>query len=121
MQIRAGYEISYDCPQPTPMILTLSAAAEVRQPSGVHQPPLPFKCAGAPQKIVYLTADHLHRRGVLKDCSLDYYVHAPVIFGVPFFARELVKIAARYGIKVHYQHNLVAVDGPGGRRRRSRR
>jgi transglutaminase-like putative cysteine protease len=24
LQIRAGYEISYDCPQPTPMILTLS-------------------------------------------------------------------------------------------------
>jgi len=24
MQIRAGYKISYDCPQPTPMILTLS-------------------------------------------------------------------------------------------------
>ena len=24
MKIRAGYEISYDCPQPTPMILTLS-------------------------------------------------------------------------------------------------
>jgi sulfide:quinone oxidoreductase len=76
------------------------------------QPPLPFKCPGAPQKIVYLTADHLQRQGILKDCSLDYYVHAPVIFGVPFFARELVKVAARYGIDVHYQHNLVAVDGP---------
>jgi hypothetical protein len=24
MKIRAGYEVSYDCPQPTPMILTLS-------------------------------------------------------------------------------------------------
>jgi hypothetical protein len=24
MKIRAGYDISYDCPQPTPMILTLS-------------------------------------------------------------------------------------------------
>src|SRR5664279_6529021 len=24
MMIRAGYQISYDCPQPTPMILTLS-------------------------------------------------------------------------------------------------
>src|SRR6266581_9031111 len=24
MKIRAGYEISYDCPQPTPMILALS-------------------------------------------------------------------------------------------------
>src|SRR4029077_1802395 len=76
------------------------------------QPPLPFKCPGAPQKIVYLAADHLQHRGILKDCSLKYYVHAPVIFGVPFFARELVKVAARYGIEVHYQHNLVAVDGP---------
>src|SRR6476660_8711943 len=76
------------------------------------QPPLPFKCPGAPQKIVYLTADYLQHRGILKHCSLKYYVHAPVIFGVPFFAGELVKIAARYGIEVHYQHNLVAVDGP---------
>lgn len=76
------------------------------------QPPLPFKCPGAPQKIVYLTADRLQRQGMLGDCSLDYYVHAPVIFGVPFFARELVKVAARYGVNVHYQHNLVAVDGP---------
>src|ERR1700746_1406831 len=24
MKLRAGYEISYECPQPTPMILTLS-------------------------------------------------------------------------------------------------
>jgi sulfide:quinone oxidoreductase len=75
------------------------------------QPPLPFKCPGAPQKIAYLAADDLRRRGILKDCSLDFYTHAPAIFGVPFFARELVKIAARYGIEVHYQQNLVAVDG----------
>ena len=75
------------------------------------QPPLPFKCPGPPQKIAYLTADRLQRRGSLKECNLDFYVHAPVIFSVPFFARECVKIAARYGINVHYQHNLVAVDG----------
>ncbi len=24
MQIRAGYEIAYECPQPTPMVLMLS-------------------------------------------------------------------------------------------------
>src|SRR5579871_1629017 len=63
------------------------------------QPPLPFKCPGAPQKIAYLAADHLQRHGI-GGCSLNYYVHAPVIFGVPFFARELVKVAARYGINV---------------------
>lgn len=76
------------------------------------QPPLPFKCPGAPQKAVYLTADYLRRKGQLEGTQIDYYVHGPAIFGVPYFARELVKVAARYGVNVHYQHNLVAVDGP---------
>jgi len=75
------------------------------------QPLLPFKCPGAPQKIIYLIADRLRRRGILKDCKLDFFTHAPAIFGVPYFARALVKVAARYGIGVHYQQNLVAVDG----------
>jgi NADPH-dependent 2,4-dienoyl-CoA reductase/sulfur reductase-like enzyme len=75
------------------------------------QPPLPFKCPGAPQKIVYLTADRLRRAGALQACDLQYFVHAPVVFGVPFFARELMKVVARYGIKAHFQQNLVAVDG----------
>jgi sulfide:quinone oxidoreductase len=75
------------------------------------QPPLPFKCPGAPQKIIYLIADRLRRREILKDCKLDFFTHAPAIFGVPYFARALVKICARYGINVHYQQNLVAVDG----------
>jgi sulfide:quinone oxidoreductase len=75
------------------------------------QPPLPFKCPGAPQKAAYLTADHLRRKGLLQACKLDFYVHGPAIFGVPFFARELTKVAARYGIGTHFQHNLVAVDG----------
>lgn len=76
------------------------------------QPPLPFKCPGAPQKIVYMTADHLRRKGQLGGSDLQYYVHAPVVFGVPFFARELNKVMARYGVKTNYEHNLVAVDGP---------
>lgn len=75
------------------------------------QPPLPFKCPGAPQKAAYMTADHLKKRGILSQCKLHFMTHAPVIFGVPLFARELVKVAERYGITVHYQHNLVAVDG----------
>ena len=77
------------------------------------QPPLPFKCPGAPQKIVYLAADRLHKAGILEEVSLRYFVHAPVIFGVPYFARALAKVVERYGVEVNYQHNLVAVDGPG--------
>lgn len=74
------------------------------------QPPLPFKCPGAPQKIVYLTVDDLKRRGIRDRVDVEYYVHAPVIFGVPFFARQLVKVAEACGVKISYQHNLVAVD-----------
>src|SRR6202040_2456100 len=48
--------------------------------------------------------------GIRTNVDLKYFVHAPVIFGVPFFARECAKVAERYGVKVHYQHNLVAVD-----------
>lgn len=75
------------------------------------QPPLPFKCPGAPQKIVYLTADYLQKKGLLESCDVRFFTAAPTIFGVAYFAKELVKIAARYGATVHYQHNLVAVDG----------
>ncbi len=75
------------------------------------QAPLPFKCPGAPQKIAYLAADYLRKQGLLKDCNLSFLTHAPSMFGVPFFAKELVKVAARYGIDVKYQHNLIALDG----------
>ncbi|MBI3068653.1 MAG: NAD(P)/FAD-dependent oxidoreductase, partial [Betaproteobacteria bacterium] len=75
------------------------------------QPPLPFKCPGAPQKIAYLAAHHLRRKGMLKDCALHFLTHAPSMFTVPLFAKELKKIADGYGITVHFQTNLVAVDG----------
>jgi sulfide:quinone oxidoreductase len=74
------------------------------------QAPLPFKCPGAPQKIAYLAAHHLQRKGILKQCKLHFLTHAPSMFGVAFFARELVKVAAHWGIQTHFQHNLVAVD-----------
>ncbi|HXS06319.1 MAG TPA: FAD/NAD(P)-binding oxidoreductase [Rhizomicrobium sp.] len=74
------------------------------------QPALPFKCPGAPQKIVYLAIDYLKRMGIRDKVDVEYYVHAPVIFGVPYFARRLAKIAEDLGVKISYLHNLVAVD-----------
>src|SRR5579871_6173744 len=39
MRIRVGYEITYDCPQPTPFVLTLrvhpSRAQDLEQPDGI--------------------------------------------------------------------------------------
>lgn len=75
------------------------------------QAPLPFKCPGAPQKIAYLAADHLRKKGILDKCDLSFFTHSSAMFAVPFFAKELKKVAARYGINVYFQHNLITVDG----------
>ena len=74
------------------------------------QPPLPFKCPGAPQKIAYLTADHLRKSGRDGACDLKFLTDAPGMFGVPFFAKELKKVADAYGIDTLFQHNLIAVN-----------
>ena len=75
------------------------------------QAPLPFKCPGAPQKIAYLAADHLSTQGILSTCDLNFFNHGPGMFAVPYFAKELVKVAENWGIKTHFHHNLIAVDG----------
>lgn len=76
------------------------------------QPAMPIKCAGAPQKILYLMADHLRRKARLSSASLEFCLAGEALFGVPFFVPPLQKAVDDYGIKVNYRHNLKAVDGP---------
>lgn len=75
------------------------------------QPPMPIKCAGAPQKIMYLAADRFRKQGILDKFTIEFFNAGPVLFGVPFFAKALEKVVAGYGIKTNYGHNLVAIDG----------
>ncbi|MFK8019781.1 MAG: FAD/NAD(P)-binding oxidoreductase [Pseudomonadales bacterium] len=74
------------------------------------QAPLPFKCPGAPQKMAYLAADYLRKKSQLESSEIHFLTHGPAMFAVPLFAKELDQVADRYGIKVHFQHNLVAID-----------
>ncbi|MEU8694260.1 FAD/NAD(P)-binding oxidoreductase [Streptomyces sp. NPDC048665] len=74
----------------------------------------PIKCGGAPQKIAYLAADHWREQGVLKDIRVVLVLPTPGMFGVPVFARELERVAARYGIEVRTNSELTEVD-PDGR------
>jgi sulfide:quinone oxidoreductase len=76
------------------------------------QPAMPIKCAGAPQKIMYLAADHLRKTGLLAKTSVEFCLTGDVLFGVPFFVPPLQAAVDRYGIKVRYKHTLKAVDGP---------
>lgn len=76
------------------------------------QPPMPIKCAGAPQKIMYLAADRFRKKGILDKFTIEFCNAAPSMFGVPFFAKALSKVVAGYGIKANFNTNLVAIDGP---------
>jgi sulfide:quinone oxidoreductase len=75
------------------------------------QPPMPIKCAGAPQKIMYLAADRFRKQGILDKMTLEFCNAGPAMFGVPFFAKALMKVVADYGIKTSFSHNLIAIDG----------
>lgn len=76
-------------------------------------PPGPIKCAGAPQKIAYLAADHWRRLGVLSRMDIHLILPTPGMFGIPEFAAGLKKAADRYGINVHFESKLVSIDGEG--------
>lgn len=79
------------------------------------QPPMPIKCAGAPQKAMYLSADHWRRKGVLKDVDIRFCNAGAVLFGVADYVPALMEYVQAYGIGLHFGETLVAVDGPAGK------
>jgi sulfide:quinone oxidoreductase len=79
------------------------------------QPPMPIKCAGAPQKAMYLSADHWRRAGVLNDIDIDFFSAGASIFGVQDYVPALMEYVRRYDIGLNFGHTLVAVDGPARR------
>lgn len=76
------------------------------------QPPMPIKCAGAPQKAMYLSCNHWLRQGVLKDIQVDFCSAGAVLFGVADFVPGLMAYVERYGAELNFNNRLTAVDGP---------
>ncbi|RLJ40886.1 sulfide:quinone oxidoreductase [Litoreibacter meonggei] len=75
------------------------------------QPPMPIKCAGAPQKAMYLSGDAWSRRNVLKDIDIQFNNAGGVLFGVKDYVPALEKYVEKYDASLNFFHNLVAVDG----------
>jgi sulfide:quinone oxidoreductase len=75
------------------------------------QPSMPIKCAGAPQKIMYLAADRFRQQGTSEQVDVQFFNAGPAMFGIPFFAKALSKVVQDYGIKTNFGANLVAVNG----------
>ena len=75
------------------------------------QPPMPIKCAGAPQKALYLSADHWRRSGVLDKIDIGFFNAGPVLFGVKEYVPALMEYIERYRAKLNFGHRLVRIDG----------
>jgi sulfide:quinone oxidoreductase len=76
------------------------------------QPGMPIKCAGAPQKAMYLSCDHWMKTGRLKDMNVSFCNAGPVLFGCKPYVPPLMQYVDKYGINLDFGHNLVKIDGP---------
>jgi len=70
-------------------------------------PNSPIKCAGAPQKIMYLAEENWRKRGI--KANIQYRSSLPVIFGVKKYADALWEVVKGRGIDVQLRNHLVEV------------
>jgi len=75
------------------------------------QPPMPIKCAGAPQKAMYLSSDYWYRQGLINQIDVQFYTSTPGLFGVAAYVPALMKYVEKYGADLNFQHTLTKVDG----------
>lgn len=75
------------------------------------QPPMPIKCAGAPQKALYLSADYWKRNGVLNSIDIGFYNAGDVLFGVKDYVPALMQYIQAYNADLKFGHRLTRIDG----------
>jgi sulfide:quinone oxidoreductase len=103
----------YDkCDKVFPNIKRLSSGKAIfTQPTGL------VKCAGAPQKIMWLALDHWKKVGLYKTHNPDspiqitFATGLPTMFGVQNYSKRLNEIREQRGVEALFQHDLTAIDG----------
>jgi sulfide:quinone oxidoreductase len=75
------------------------------------QPPMPIKCAGAPQKAMYLSSDYWYKQGCLDKIDVEFYNAGGVLFGVEAYVPALMEYIKKYNAQLNFNHKLVKIDG----------
>lgn len=73
-------------------------------------PPVPIKCAGAPQKIMYLAENIFRLNGVRHKSQVVFATAGKAMFGIPTFSNALEKLVREKEIEPKYLHKIVGVD-----------
>ena len=70
----------------------------------------PIKCAGAPQKIMYLAEHWFRKQGVRQQSSVQYFCATPTVFSAPHYAKALMeRVIGPRGIETHFRHELTEI------------
>lgn len=72
-------------------------------------PNTPIKCAGAPQKIMYLAEEIFRKNGKRDNTKVIFNTSLGVIFGVKKYADRLSEIIQKRNIEVNFKTNLIEV------------
>ena len=73
-------------------------------------PPPPIKCAGAPQKIMYLAEDYFRKQGIRDKSNIIYYCATPTIFSAPKYATALIEqVVQPRHIETRFKHDLFEI------------
>lgn len=88
----------------------LKEFAKTKKPKVIYtQPNTPIKCGGAPQKMLYLSADYLKKDGLSAEYS--FVSSGAKLFSLPKIDTALHKVQARYDtIENRFQHHLESID-----------
>ncbi|KAL2867826.1 uncharacterized protein BJX67DRAFT_352313 [Aspergillus lucknowensis] len=105
---------SYDtCANVFPSIERLKEGNAIfTQPAGV------IKCAGAPQKIMWLALDYWKKAGLYDPTNpansaikIAFATGTPTMFGVPKYSAKLEELRKERGVEGLFTHDLVAIEG----------
>lgn len=76
------------------------------------------KCAGAPQKAMWLALDHWKKAGLYgpnnvsnSPVKISFATALPVMFGVPKYSATLEELRKQRGVTAMFQHDLTEVNG----------
>jgi sulfide:quinone oxidoreductase len=83
---------------------TKKGTALFTQPAGI------IKCAGAPQKIMWMAWDQFRRTGRGNDINVSFYTGMPTMFSVPKYSDALNALRKERGVGGFFQHNLTEID-----------
>lgn len=75
-------------------------------------PNSPVKCAGAPQKIMYLAEEAFRNQGTRNHSEVIFKSANPTVFAVKKYADVLDEVIEKKGIEADYKKDLIKIDGP---------